>query len=92
MVPRERVLASLRHEEPDLVPWGEHSIDYTTYETILGRETLVQAKFRLTKALWDGRRDEVVEHYKRDVPALAEALGMAPDAAQGRPSASPGAG
>ena len=76
MLPRERVLASLRHEEPDLVPWGEHSIDYTTYEAILGRETLVQAKFRLTKALWDGRRDEVVQHYKCDVPALAEALGM----------------
>jgi uroporphyrinogen decarboxylase len=76
MLPRERVLTALRHEEPDLVPWGEHSIDYTTYEAILGWETLVQAKFRQDRAYWDGRRDEVVEQYKRDVPALAEALGM----------------
>jgi hypothetical protein len=76
MLPRERVLTTLRHEEPDLVPWGEHSIDYTTYEMILGRETFVQAKFRQTKAEWEGRRDEIVASYKRDVPALAEALGL----------------
>ena len=76
MLPRERVLAALDHREPDLVPWGEHLIDYNVYEDILGRETLVHAKFRETKALWDGQRDEVVAHYKRDIPALADALGM----------------
>jgi len=76
MLPRERVLAALDHREPDRVPWGEHLIDYNVYEDILGRETLVHAKFRETKALWDGRRDEVVAHYKRDIPELADALGM----------------
>jgi uroporphyrinogen decarboxylase len=76
MLPRERVLAALEHREPDRIPWGEHFIDYNVYEDILGRETLVHAKFRETKALWDGRRDEVVAHYKRDHPDLIRAHEM----------------
>lgn len=76
MLPRERVIKTLSHEEPDIVPWGEHSIDYNIYECMLGRKTFVQAKFRQTKAMWEGRRDEVVESYKRDVIDLADALGL----------------
>jgi len=76
MLPRERVFAALEHREPDRIPWGEHSIDYNVYEDILGRETLVQAKMRETQALWDGRRDEVVECYKRDRLDLVRALEM----------------
>lgn len=76
MLPRERVLAALEHREPDRVPWGEHSIDYNVYEDILGRETFVQAKMRQTQAYWDGRRDEVVESYKRDRLDLIRALEM----------------
>lgn len=76
MLPRERVEMTLAFAEPDLVPWGEHSIDYTVYEMVLGRESLVQAKMKQTRALWEGRRDEVVESHKRDVPDLAQALGM----------------
>ncbi len=76
MLPRERVFKTLSHVEPDIVPWGEHSIDYNVYEDILGRETFVQGKFRETKALWDGRLDEVVASYKTDIVDLAEALGF----------------
>ena len=76
MLPRERVLKTLQHQEPDIVPWGEHYIDYNVYEDILGRPTLLHAKFRETQALWDGRRDEVVERYKRDTIELVEALDM----------------
>ncbi|MFW6108401.1 MAG: uroporphyrinogen decarboxylase family protein [bacterium] len=76
MTPKERVLTALAHREPDRVPWGEHSIDYNVYEAILGRPTLVQAKFRQTQAYWDGRRDEVVAHYKRDRLDLIRALEM----------------
>ena len=76
MVPRERVFAALEQREPDRIPWGEHSIDYNVYEDILGRETLVQAKMKQTQALWDGRRDEVVESYKRDRLDLIRALEM----------------
>lgn len=76
MLPRERVAKTLSFQEPDLVPWGEHSIDYTTYEMVLGRESLVQGKMKQTRAMWEGRRDEVVDSYKRDIPDLAEALGF----------------
>jgi len=76
MLPRERVLAALELREPDRVPWGEHSINYNVYEDILGRESLVQAQFRETKAYWDGRRDEVVESNKRDRLDLVRALDM----------------
>ena len=76
MLPRERVFAALEFREPDRIPWGEHSIDYNVYEDILGRQTLVQAKMTTTQALWDRRRDEVVESYKRDVPDLVRALEM----------------
>ena len=76
MLPRERVETTLRHQEPDLVPWGEHSIDYNIYEMVLGRETWVHAKFKETEGLWDGRRDEIVESYKRDIIDLTDALGF----------------
>jgi uroporphyrinogen decarboxylase len=76
VLPRERVFAALEHREPDRIPWGEHYIDYNVYEDILGRQTFVHAKMRETQALWDGRRDEVVESYKRDHPDLMRALGM----------------
>ena len=76
MLPRERVFAALEHREADRIPWGEHSIDYNVYEDILGRPTLVQAKMRETQAYWDGRRDEVVEGYKRDRLELIRALDM----------------
>ena len=76
MLPRERVFAALEHREPDRIPWGEHSIDYNVYEDILGRETLVQAKMRTTRAYWEGRRDEVVECTKRDRLDLIRALEM----------------
>ncbi|HUW33053.1 MAG TPA: uroporphyrinogen decarboxylase family protein [Planctomycetota bacterium] len=76
MLPRERVIAALEHREPDRIPWGEHSIDYNVYEDILGRPTFVQAKMKETQACWDGRRDEIVESYKRDIPDLVRALEM----------------
>jgi len=76
MLPRERVFTTLDHREPDRIPWGEHSIDYNVYEDVLGRETFVQAKMKETQALWDGRRDEVVESYKRDRLELTRALEM----------------
>ena len=76
MLPRDRVFAALEHREGDRIPWGEHSIDFNVYEDILGRETFVQAKMKETQAYWDGRRDEVVESYKRDRLDLVRALEM----------------
>lgn len=76
MLPRERVITTLEHREPDLIPWGEHLIDFNVYEAVLGRKTFVNSHFYETQAYWEGRRDEVVAHYKRDLPDLAEALGL----------------
>jgi hypothetical protein len=74
MTPKQRVLTALAHQEPDRVPWGEHWIDYNVYEDVLGRESLVHAKFRETEAWWDGRREEIVASYKRDIVDLTLAL------------------
>jgi len=74
MSPRERVFKALNHQEPDIVPWGEHWIDYNVYEDILGRESFVHAKMKETKAWWEGRDEEIIESYKRDVVDLAKAL------------------
>jgi len=76
MLPRERVLKTLEHKEPDIVPWGEHWIDYNIYEDILGRKTFVHAKMKETKAWWESRDEEIIESYKQDVVDLAEALGL----------------
>jgi uroporphyrinogen decarboxylase len=76
MLPRERVFKTLDHEEPDRIPWGEHLIDFNVYEAFLGRRSLVNSHYHEQVALWEGRRDEVVAHYKRDLPDLAEALGL----------------
>lgn len=76
MLPRERVFKTLSRQEPDIVPWGEHWIDYNVFEDILGRETFFHAKMRELRAWWDGRDEEIVASYKRDVVDLTLALGM----------------
>ena len=76
MLPRERVYAALNHQEPDRIPWGEHLIDYNIYEAFLQRKSYVNSHFYEQQAIWNGNRDEVVEHYKRDLPDLADALGL----------------
>lgn len=74
MTPKERVLKALNHQEPDRIPWGEHSIDYNVYEDILGRPSFIQAKMKETQAYWDGRRDDILASYNRDRIDLVKAL------------------
>jgi hypothetical protein len=76
MLPRERVFKTLNHQEPDIIPWGEHWIDYNVYEDILGGPTFVHAKMRETKAWWEGQDEAIVASYKRDTVDLAKALGL----------------
>jgi len=75
MTPKQRVLATLRHEEPDRVPVGEYAIDYALVEKVLGRPSFLRGKRKLIEALWDGRRDDVVDSIKRDTVDLTLALG-----------------
>lgn len=76
MTPKERVKAALNHQEPDRVPTGEFAIDYKIIEAVLGRETFYRAKTKEIKALWDGRRNEVVESQKKDIVEFVLKTGM----------------
>jgi len=67
MTPKERVKMTLEHKEPDRVPTGEFATDYRVMEDVLGRESFWRGKAKMIKAMWDGRRDEVVESMKRDI-------------------------
>jgi len=74
MTSKERVLKTLDHKEPDRVPAGEWGIDHDTVEKVIGHETYWRARAKITKALWAGKRDEVVESYKKDLIELIEKL------------------
>jgi uroporphyrinogen decarboxylase len=71
MTPKERVLSSLQHREPDRVPTGETGVDYSVSEQLLGYSTLYRGKWKEYQALWHGRRDEYVESCKRTIVDLA---------------------
>lgn len=76
MTPKERVYAALEHREPDRVPTGEFATDYPMVEAVLGRPSFYRGHFKTTRALWEGRRDEVVEGMKRDLVEYTLKLGL----------------
>lgn len=61
---------ALRFEEPDKVPLAVYAIDCDTASRVLGRKTFIRDKAATQIALWEGRRDEVVEALKADIPEL----------------------
>jgi hypothetical protein len=75
MTSRERVLAALEHREPDAVPVGEAGIDHDLVEEALGREVHWRSKARTIRMLWEGRRDELVAGFKRDLEDLVAFFG-----------------
>lgn len=70
MLPKSRVIAALDHTQADKVPIGEIGVDYPITERALGRETLYRAKWKEYQAYWQGRREEIVASYKRDIVDL----------------------
>lgn len=74
MTSKERVLKTIRHEEPDRVPVGEWGIDHDHVTKVIGRHTYWRNRKDTTLALWDNRRDEVVESMKEDYAELIEKL------------------
>ena len=74
MTGKERVLKTINHEEPDRVPIGEWGVDHDHVSEILGRHTYWRNRKDTTLALWDNRRDEVVEGMKADYTELIEKL------------------
>ena len=71
---KERVAATLRHEIPDQVPYGEFAIDYDTVERVLGRKTYLRNKAGVARAVWEGRYEEMAESVAEDHIALVEAI------------------
>ena len=63
---RERVRAAIAREPVDCVPLGFYAVDHDTVERVIGRPTLVRNKVEIQIAIWEGRRDELVESYQRD--------------------------
>jgi uroporphyrinogen decarboxylase len=75
MLPKQRVIAALNHEEPDHVPTGENAVDYELVERILGHATLYNSRWRERQALWEGRRAQIVADYGTAHVELVRALG-----------------
>jgi uroporphyrinogen decarboxylase len=71
MPSKERIIAALEHREGDRVPMGETGADWEIAERALGRPTLYRSKWKEWVAEWEGRRDEVVASYQRDIVDLA---------------------
>lgn len=74
MTSKERVLKAINHEEPDRVPIGEWGIDHDHVSKVIGRHTYWRNRKDTTLALWDNRRDEVVESMTEDYIELIEKL------------------
>ncbi len=70
MTSRERAQIALRFEEPDKVPLATYAIDCDIASRVLGHRTFIRDKAGQQIAFWEGRRDEVVEGLKVDIPEL----------------------
>jgi hypothetical protein len=64
----------LARQPADRVPLGFYAIDFDTVERVLGHETYLRAKAKTQIALWEGRRDEVVQSWIEDTIALFRRL------------------
>ncbi|MFH1738840.1 MAG: hypothetical protein ABIH23_07510 [bacterium] len=66
MTGKECVKAVIDRRPADYVPLGFYVVDHDIVEHVIGRPTYVRNKIAAQIALWEGRRDEVVESYKKD--------------------------
>ena len=74
---KERVKAAIARQPVDRIPLGFYVVDCDTIERVIGHKTYVRNKIAATLALWDGRRDEVVESYKKDTVEFYNKIGCA---------------
>ncbi len=64
----------LNRRQPEYIPLGTYAIDCDTAARIIGHETYVRNKIKIQVALWEGRRDEVVQSLKEDSVELFRKL------------------
>lgn len=74
MTSKERVILALKHQEPDRIPTGENQMDGKLVEKILGRTVLYNRGWNEMQAIWNGKRDAVVQNYCRVLVELPKAL------------------
>ena len=74
MTRKDLVLSTIAHREPERVPVGEWGIDHDHVSRIIGRHTYWRNRKDTAIALWEGRRDEVVDSLKADYAELVEKL------------------
>jgi len=63
---KQRVRNTIAGEAADHIPLGFYVVDCDTIEKVIGHKTYVRDKIGARVALWEGRRDEVVESYQKD--------------------------
>jgi uroporphyrinogen decarboxylase len=66
MTSKERVQAAIARQPVDRVPLGFYVVDYDIIEKVIGLPTFVRNKIEIQIAMWEGRRDEVAESFKKD--------------------------
>lgn len=71
---KKAVNSVLNHQSPAYIPLGTYAIDCDIAEKILGHETYVRNKIKIQIALWEGRRNEVVQSLKEDSVELFKKL------------------
>jgi uroporphyrinogen-III decarboxylase len=73
----ERVRAAVDRRPVDKVPLGFYLVDYDTVQRVIGHETYVRNNIATRIAMWEGRRDEVVESYKKDSVEFYQKMDLA---------------
>jgi len=74
MIPKERVLMTISHQEPDRVPIGEWEYGKELIEPILKRKTLFFSGIDTIRAYWDGKRNEIIKAWKEGLVELVQKL------------------
>ena len=74
MTSKECVRKTIAREPAAYVPLGFYVVDHDTVESVIGRETYVRNKIKCQVAFWEGRRDEVVESFKKDTVEFFEKI------------------
>jgi hypothetical protein len=71
MTPKERVLTTIAHREPDRVPTGEWEFGCEIVEPVLGSGTY-RNQLATKNAFWRGERDKVIQDWKTGLVKLTE--------------------
>jgi len=71
---KERVKAAINKQPVDKLPLGLYVVDHDIIEKVIGRPTLVRNKPGQQIAVWEGRRDEMVESMRSDIKDFFQKL------------------